>query len=269
MKHFNLKISNDDKKKKLSSTNLLSSTKIFGNVCLSPHTNKDSEITDKAKLLNFKTLGGNFTKDNTNININSNTNMNYHTIQTESKERSNSHYKNKPQSPMNSLTKKSNSLSKNISQSTTNMGLGFTKDANATGNTFLNQNIGIKKRLLSPTTKPVHDDRILTEPSILSPVLGSNRLKLGNTNSNQSNNINNQNNHTSNSYSNLYSPKSDDNKNIETINVADLLGAQNNVPITINNLYANFPGYEAPKCSVKSLTTVKAYSANTNQGIIR
>jgi len=59
------------------------------------------------------------------------------------------------------------------------------------------------------------------------------------------------------------------NKNVETINVADLLGAQNNLPISISNLNANFPNYEGPKCSVKSLTTVKAYSANTNQGIIR
>ena len=111
----------------------------------------------------------------------------------------------------------------------------------------------IKKRILSPnsTSQPksiVNYDRIVTEP---------NHINSSHINSMTSSKPNNS------------TRDLNQNKNIEIINVADLLGAQNNVPISINNLNVHFQNYESPKCSVKSLTTVKAYSANTNQGIIR
>jgi hypothetical protein len=55
----------------------------------------------------------------------------------------------------------------------------------------------------------------------------------------------------------------------EMINVMSLLGSQNNIPITIKNLQANIPNYDNSKFSVKSMSVIKAYAANTHQGIIR
>lgn len=54
----------------------------------------------------------------------------------------------------------------------------------------------------------------------------------------------------------------------EFLNIMSLLNNQN-IPISIENLSLSFPQYEPSKHSQKSLTTIKAYSANTYQGIIR
>jgi hypothetical protein len=59
------------------------------------------------------------------------------------------------------------------------------------------------------------------------------------------------------------------NTNAEVINVMSLLGSQNNVPISLKNLNASIPNYEISKFSVKSMPVIKAYAANTHQGIIR
>lgn len=59
-------------------------------------------------------------------------------------------------------------------------------------------------------------------------------------------------------------------KTAETMSVASFLnGGSNLIPLSINHLKANFPNYENSKYSVKSMQYIKAYAANTNQGIIR
>jgi hypothetical protein len=57
--------------------------------------------------------------------------------------------------------------------------------------------------------------------------------------------------------------------NVELINVLSLLGCQNNIPLTTKNLHANIANYDSSKYSVKSMSVIKAYAANTHQGIIR
>jgi hypothetical protein len=52
------------------------------------------------------------------------------------------------------------------------------------------------------------------------------------------------------------------------IDIMSLLSNEN-CPISINNLKSSFPGYEPAKFSQKPITHIKAYSANTHQGIIR
>lgn len=59
------------------------------------------------------------------------------------------------------------------------------------------------------------------------------------------------------------------NGNMEVINVMSLLGSQNTSPITLKNLNAAIPNYDNSKFSVKSMSVIKAYAANTHQGIIR
>lgn len=61
----------------------------------------------------------------------------------------------------------------------------------------------------------------------------------------------------------------ENNQNSEVINVMSLLGAQNNSPITTKNLNAAIPNYDASKYSVKSMSVIKSYAANTHQGIVR
>lgn len=56
---------------------------------------------------------------------------------------------------------------------------------------------------------------------------------------------------------------------MEMISVMNLLGNQNNSPLTVRNLSFNVNNYENSKCSVKSMQIIKAYGANTHQGIIR
>lgn len=55
----------------------------------------------------------------------------------------------------------------------------------------------------------------------------------------------------------------------EPINILSLLNNQNNTPISTNNLKIHFPTYESTKFSHKSMGIIKAYAANTNQGIVR
>ena len=58
-------------------------------------------------------------------------------------------------------------------------------------------------------------------------------------------------------------------KSNEPISILSLLGSQNYVPLDINNLNLTFNKYDQPKTSSKSLTDIRAYAANTNQGIVR
>lgn len=59
-------------------------------------------------------------------------------------------------------------------------------------------------------------------------------------------------------------------KTQETMSVSTYLNAGSNlIPLNINNLKTNFPNYENSKYSVKSMQYIKAYAANTNQGIVR
>jgi hypothetical protein len=55
----------------------------------------------------------------------------------------------------------------------------------------------------------------------------------------------------------------------EVVNVMSLLGNANNIPISVKNLNASIPNYDSSKYSVKSMSVIKAYAANTHQGIIR
>lgn len=55
----------------------------------------------------------------------------------------------------------------------------------------------------------------------------------------------------------------------EPISILSLLGSQNYVPLDINNLNLIFNKYDEPKVSSKNLTDIRAYAANTNQGIVR
>jgi hypothetical protein len=77
------------------------------------------------------------------------------------------------------------------------------------------------------------------------------------------------------SVSSLLSPKKEfdtqieNNQNSEVINVMSLLGAQNNSPISTKNLNAAIPNYDPSKYSVKSMSVIKSYAANTHQGIVR
>jgi len=43
----------------------------------------------------------------------------------------------------------------------------------------------------------------------------------------------------------------------------------NPIGISVKNYYAEFSNYESTKCSLNSLHYIKAYAANTNQGIVR
>jgi hypothetical protein len=63
--------------------------------------------------------------------------------------------------------------------------------------------------------------------------------------------------------------QNENNQQSEVINVMSLLGAQNNSPITIKNLNAAIPNYDPSKYSVKSMSVIKSYAANTHQGIVR
>jgi serine/threonine protein phosphatase PrpC len=54
----------------------------------------------------------------------------------------------------------------------------------------------------------------------------------------------------------------------EGISVSSLINNQN-IPLSLSNLTVYFPFYESTKCSSKSLGTIRAYAANTYQGIIR
>jgi hypothetical protein len=54
----------------------------------------------------------------------------------------------------------------------------------------------------------------------------------------------------------------------EIISVMSLLG-QNQSPLALNNLNFQVQNYESTKHSVKSMNTIKAYAANTHQGIVR
>ena len=59
-------------------------------------------------------------------------------------------------------------------------------------------------------------------------------------------------------------------KTSETMSVSTFLnGGSNLIPLSINHLKTTFPNYENSKYSVKSMQYIKAYAANTNQGIIR
>ena len=56
----------------------------------------------------------------------------------------------------------------------------------------------------------------------------------------------------------------------ETMSVSSYLnGGSSLIPLSINSLKSNYPNYENSKYSVKSMQYIKAYAANTNQGIIR
>ena len=72
-----------------------------------------------------------------------------------------------------------------------------------------------------------------------------------------------------NSSSNYNSNGPVDENKTEVINVMNLLRSQNNSPITLKNLNASIPNFECSKFSVKSMTVIKAYAANTHHGIIR
>ena len=67
---------------------------------------------------------------------------------------------------------------------------------------------------------------------------------------------------------NLIHEKGNEN-NFEMINVMNLLGPQGSVPLNIKSIDANIANYETSKFSAKSMTYIKAYAANTHQGIIR
>jgi len=58
-------------------------------------------------------------------------------------------------------------------------------------------------------------------------------------------------------------------KNKDSINVMKLLNDQNFTPISIKNFNLNFLNYSNSRYSSKSMPIVKAYSANTYQGIVR
>lgn len=65
------------------------------------------------------------------------------------------------------------------------------------------------------------------------------------------------------------SNKAISNTNLDSISISALLSQNNNIPITLNNLKQNIEGYEPSKHSLKSQQAIRAYSANTHQGIIR
>jgi len=58
-------------------------------------------------------------------------------------------------------------------------------------------------------------------------------------------------------------------KSNEPVSILSLLGSQNYVPLHINNLNENFEKNSQPKISTKTMSEIKAYAANTNQGIVR
>ena len=68
---------------------------------------------------------------------------------------------------------------------------------------------------------------------------------------------------------NYYSEGSVSNNKSYPLNIMSLLSSNNNSPISISNLDAEFPNYTNSKYSVKSCKYIRGYSANTNQGIIR
>jgi hypothetical protein len=62
--------------------------------------------------------------------------------------------------------------------------------------------------------------------------------------------------------------KNSHNKKNEMVNVMSLLSGQH-IPLSLNSLKQNFNYYDETKCSSKSNSYIKAYSANTHQGIVR
>lgn len=67
---------------------------------------------------------------------------------------------------------------------------------------------------------------------------------------------------------NINAPTLKNNKD-EPISIMSLLGAQNYVPLDVNHINVKFDKYDQPKVSSKTLTDIRAYAANTNQGIVR
>lgn len=61
----------------------------------------------------------------------------------------------------------------------------------------------------------------------------------------------------------------EDDKNRDSINIMNLIANENYVPLSVKNLNLNFPNYNPSKYSTKSMSNVKAYAANTYQGIVR
>jgi hypothetical protein len=62
--------------------------------------------------------------------------------------------------------------------------------------------------------------------------------------------------------------ENDKNKPNEHVNISSLLNQQH-IPLDTNVLKENFAGYENSKFSTKSTSCIKAYCANTHQGIVR
>lgn len=76
-------------------------------------------------------------------------------------------------------------------------------------------------------------------------------------------------NNTNASTTNKSTTNSNETQGQEMISVMSLLGSQNQCPLTLKNLSANIANYENTKYSIKSMDVIKAYAANTHQGIIR
>lgn len=76
------------------------------------------------------------------------------------------------------------------------------------------------------------------------------------------NNPNTTKNNDNSSKSNLFSTN-------EPIDIMALLGSQNYVPLSLSVLQSSFDKYDNPKISTKSMTEIKSYAANTNQGVVR
>jgi hypothetical protein len=52
------------------------------------------------------------------------------------------------------------------------------------------------------------------------------------------------------------------------IEISKLLST-NHIPLSLDNIYFDFPQFESSRCSMKSTSSIRAYAANTHQGIVR
>ena len=88
----------------------------------------------------------------------------------------------------------------------------------------------------------------------------NNNININNTNISNNNNINIINNNINNNIRNVTTP--------EIISINTLFNNQD-IPITLSNLNIDYSNFERPKTSLKPIGNIRAYAANTYQGIIR
>lgn len=171
----------------------------------------------------------------------------------------------------NYMSTNARSLSKNNRLNTNNFSSNLNKlraEIDLTNNS--DNSLSTNKYLLSPqfpnSTKSQYsistNNKLIVSPNNVLNKYNSNSTRNNgkiSTPTNSIYNISSSNNNTNNSNTN----------NSENVNIMSLLASQNLAPIVTKNLTTYVPQYDQTKSSSKSMSLIKAYAANTHQGIVR